>query len=44
MVDIKKKPIKCECGKMISKPKSNKSGLCSRCSIKKADRDRKSSP
>lgn len=30
---------KCKCGKMISKPKSNKSGMCSACSMRKRTRD-----
>lgn len=31
-----KKPMKCdECGKMISKPKLNKSGLCTPCGLRK---------
>ena len=30
-----KKPMKCKCGKMINRPKANKSGLCSSCNLKR---------
>ncbi len=33
------KPMKCECGKMISRPKANKSGRCWNCNHKKLKRD-----
>lgn len=29
------KPMKCKCGKMINRPKANKSGLCYDCNLKK---------
>ena len=31
-----KNPIKCTCGKMINYTKSNKSGLCSACSMRES--------
>ena len=27
-------PLKCKCGKMISKPKANKTGMCVACSMR----------
>lgn len=35
------KPIKCKCGKMISRPKANKSGLCYTCNFNKLKQDAK---
>ena len=35
-----KQPMKCECGKMIRRPKGNKTGMCSACSMRKRTRDK----
>ncbi len=34
------KPIKCKCGKMISRPKRNKSGLCYSCTMNHIQKSR----
>ena len=36
-----KQPIKCKCGKMIKRPKSNKSGLCYSCLMNEIESERK---
>lgn len=33
-----KQPKKCKCGKMISIPKANKTGMCSACSMREMTR------
>ncbi len=35
----RERPKKCKCGKMISDPKSNKTGMCSACSMRERIRE-----